>query len=750
MPESAQSVSPAGPTKVAGHSIVHLPAHVQQWIAGVIDDPAVHDGLLGFENLRAYQWEAVMAAAARVLKTVEPLLITLPTGAGKSWVIAALASVLRSMVAARTGKPKKVLVLAHSKELVQQNADKMVSAGYNATIYAAGLKQRDASGDIVFGSRQTVINALDELNSADYEFAAVFVDEAHSMPAQTQQIIDALRQINSNLRVIGLTATPYALGKGYVFARDSFRALPALRDTYTRNPYFAERVYDKCPHELIDDGYLSPPVLGAVSDAYNVEGLERTVGGGFSEASNNKVFVEGQENLTKRIVKEVKDKAKTRNGCMFFAQNREHAAQILSFLPKRASALVDSKTKAKDRDRIIGQFKAGKLKYLVTVQALSTGFDAPNVDLIAVLRHTESQALFQQIIGRGLRLCPEIGKKDCLILDYARNLPPDGDLFTPIVELGVPNDAGGSIEMLDVVCPDCGGNNQFRKAAWPSDTDITPTGFLYYLSDQKMVVSADNQPVAGHLGTQCQQWLESPDDQTLKRCTYTWGSIICPRCERRNSHRNDFCHSCEMPLSRRAKMLTMQVSRDEHYAHRLVRVVHGSGPWLFPGRSASRGAPTLRISLAVQELPYLVPADPPTRGRKRKDDEDVNKSQERWLPHGLQMVRPEPFKLTAWLNPTIKNVGAQTSWQAFMRYAQGHQLRKGDWSQYKDASDLLSALADDRSELAFEMPRYLIYQKNVVTQGKDSEEKVFFNLVSLHKDHPEQELVNSRPKRESV
>jgi len=362
-----------------------LPAHVQKWIELVRHDADVRAALVGFEKLRPYQAQAVLATVFRIRKTLEPLLITLPTGAGKSWVIAALASVVQRIATVNSGKQKKVLVLAHSKELVQQNYQKIVEAGYRATIYSSGLQQRDASGDIVFGSRQTIINALDEFAGMDYEFAAVFVDEAHSMPSQTRDIIDGLRRINPNLRVIGLTATPYAMGKGYVFARDSYRNLPELREVYTRNPYFAERVFDKCVHELIAEGFLSPPILGTISDHYNTEGLERTAGGSFTEASNNAVFVTGQGNLTKRIVAEVKEKSKDRNGVMFFAQNREHARQVLSFLPAEKAALVDSGTKSADRDRYIADFKEGKLKYLVTIAALATGFDAPNVDFYKTL-----------------------------------------------------------------------------------------------------------------------------------------------------------------------------------------------------------------------------------------------------------------------------------------------------------------------------------------------------------------------------
>ncbi|WP_273208727.1 DEAD/DEAH box helicase [Marinobacter subterrani] len=725
-------------------SFDHLPDHVAGWIESVVDDPAVVQGLKGFENLRPYQSEAVLAAAARVRKTKDPLLITLPTGAGKSWVIAALASVVRNMATANTGKRKKVLVLVHSKELVQQNYLKMREAGYHATVYAAGLQQRDGSGDIVFGSRQTVVNAVEEFAELDYEFSAVFIDEAHSVPKQTRDILDALRAINPNLRVIGLTATPYALGKGYIFAQDTFRGLPPLREVYTRAPFFAERVYDKCPHELIDEGYLCPPMLGTISDAYDTRGLERSAGGSFTEASSNAVFVKGQGDLTKRIVKEVKDKAKTRKGVMFFAQTREHARQILSFLPKKQSALIDSGTKDRDRDRLIDEFKRRKLKYLVTVAALATGFDAPGVDLIAVLRHTESQAFFQQIIGRGLRLCPETGKRNCLVLDYAQNLAPDGDLFTPVIELGEPGGAR-HVPMVDVICPDCGGENRFRKASWPQDTTMTDTGFLVDTNKHTLLMSRDKKPVAGHMGVQCGNLLERPGADRLTRCGFTWGAVICPRCERRNSHRTDFCLACEAPLSRRAQILTLTASRDETYAHRLARVVSQSRYWLYAGKSSRAGEPTLRISLTIQELPYLEPADAPRRGRPSKEEsEEPNRDE--WVPAGLKLVRPEPFAMVAWLNPTIKNRGAQTAWAAFTEYAKSHQQAQGKWDQYQDWDSLLKALENPNSDLRFARPNYLVYQKKTLADG----EKVFYNPISFHYQHPDIKDIGEPVERDQV
>lgn len=724
----------------------HLPDHVIRQIRSVIDDDAVVEGLKGFENLRDYQREAVLVTAARVKKTKEPLLITLPTGAGKSWVIAALASVVKAMTAANTGKTKKILVLAHSKELVAQNAAKMEEAGYHATIYASGLKQRDASGDIVFGSRQTVINAVGEFAEMDYEFSAVFIDEAHSVPRQTREILDALREINPNLRVIGLTATPYSLGNGYIYAQDTFRNLPPLREVHTRAPFFAELVYDTPAHLLIEQGFLTPPVLGSISDAYDTRGLERSVGGTFTEASSNAVFVDGQTNLTKRIVAEVLEKAKERNGVMLFAQNREHARQILSFLPAKESALVDSGTKDKERDDIIQKFKDRKLKYLTTVSALATGFDAPGVDLIAVLRSTESQALFQQIIGRGLRLCPEIGKRDCLVLDYAQNQSADGDLFTPVIELGVPTDTGGGAPMIEVTCPKCQGENTFRKARWPQDTEMNDNGFLFHSETRKLLLSGDKKPIAGHLGVQCNELIEQPGTDRLTRCDYTWGAIVCPRCQRLNSHRQDFCQACEQPLSKRARRMTITASRDQSYTHRLVRVVNNPKIWLYPGKSASAGNPTLRVSLQVQELPYLTPADPPKRGRKSREEQESDDAQPDWLPPGYLLVRPEPFKLVAWLNPTVRHAAAQASWNALKEYACINEWTARKWDSYGSVEPLMEALASPNSNFYLKRPNYLVYQARVV--GKPESEggegtRTFYNLISFHRQHPNAEEVDT-------
>jgi DNA repair protein RadD len=156
--------------------------------------------------------------------------------------------------------------------------------------------------------------------------------------------------------------------------------------------------------------------------------------------------------------------ARDRRGVMFFAATVQHAQEVHASLPPELSAIVTGSTPKGERDSILRRFVSRQIKYLVNVSVLTTGFDAPHVDLIAILRKTESVGLLQQIIGRGLRLCE--GKTDCLVLDYTTNLDdhcPDGDLFAPTIRAGKASDDGTGACAAE--CEWCGYVNEFLRSA---------------------------------------------------------------------------------------------------------------------------------------------------------------------------------------------------------------------------------------------------------------------------------------------
>ena len=159
-------------------------------------------------TLRPYQQDAVNATLNHFRRHAEPAVIVLPTGAGKSLVIAELARLARG----------RVLVLAHVKELVEQNHGKYQAYGLEADIFAAGLQRKESQRKVVFGSVQSVARNLAQFDSA---FSLVIVDECHRISdddnSQYQQIFSHLRQHNPQLRLLGLTATPFRLGKGWIY-----------------------------------------------------------------------------------------------------------------------------------------------------------------------------------------------------------------------------------------------------------------------------------------------------------------------------------------------------------------------------------------------------------------------------------------------------------------------------------------------------------------------------------------------------
>ena len=115
--------------------------------------------------------------------------------------------------------------------------------------------------------------------------------------------------------------------------------------------------------------------------------------------------------------------------------------------------MVLGDTSTEERDSVIEQFKAQRIKFLVNVSVLTTGFDAPHVDIIAILRPTESVSLYQQIVGRGLRLSE--GKTDCLVLDYT-GVPHD--IFSPQIADRRPTKESLPVK---VDCPRCHHQNDF-------------------------------------------------------------------------------------------------------------------------------------------------------------------------------------------------------------------------------------------------------------------------------------------------
>ena len=466
-------------------------------------------------KLRPYQQEAVDATLRHFRQSGESAVIVLPTGAGKSLVIAELARLAR----------RKILVLTHVKELVEQNHAKYQSYGLTGGIFSAGLKRKESQHQVTFASVQSVSANLDQFRD---EYSLVIIDECHRVSgddtSQYQRIIELLRQQNDALKVLGLTATPYRLAMGWIY-RYHYRGFVrgCSNESDGQDKPFQHCIYELPLSYMINRGYLTKPELvDAAVAQYDFSALAQDRFGDYAEKDVNQLLSK-HKRVTRAIIEQVMELAAERQGVMIFAATVEHAQEITGYLPEHQTALVTGATGLKDRDLLIQRFKQRQLKYLVNVSVLTTGFDAPHVDFIAILRPTQSVSLYQQIVGRGLRL--DEGKRDCLVMDYAGN---SVNLHHPEVGEAKPNPDS---EPVQVFCPGCG----FANIFWG-------------------ITDSDGR-VIEHYGRRCQGLLEpaeadSPAGQKRRpeQCDYRFRFKECPHCGGENDIAARNCQQCRKAI----------------------------------------------------------------------------------------------------------------------------------------------------------------------------------------------------------
>ena len=486
-------------------------------------------------KLRDYQQGAVDTTKSHFKKSKTSAVLELATGAGKSLIIAEIANWLRQV------SGKKVLCLQPQKELCQQNYDKYLATGNRASIYCASISsKKDMLQDVVYGSPQTVSRSLDKFGA---QFGAVIVDEAHRTDDTVKKIINKIKSENPLVRILALTATPYRMGTGYIYGVDIDNK--TLDEESTVNPFYGKLIYQVLAPYLIDNGYLTPPTTQATLSHYDTSELKTKSNGEFTAKSLEQAFT-GQGRKTARIVEQIVEAAHNRQGVMIFAATIQHANEVMESLPD-SKAIVTGQTKKAERESIINRFKAKQFKYLVNVAVLTTGFDAPHVDLVAVLRATESASLFQQIVGRGLRL--EDGKDDCLIMDFAENIERhelEDNLFAPKITTSIKSGESFNIEAL---CQTCGLVNEFTGRSDPDFKDFEVDANGYYIDLMGTRVETEKgQYMPAHYGRRCNgNHLVKGEFQ---RCEERWSVKVCEKCEHENDIAARYCSnkSCKAEL----------------------------------------------------------------------------------------------------------------------------------------------------------------------------------------------------------
>jgi DNA repair protein RadD len=359
---------------------------------------------------RQYQTEAAAAVHEHICTKQTNPCVVLPTGSGKSVVMASL--IQRWMMDAphvRGG------VLAHRKELVDQNHGKLLAAYPEGDIgiFSAGLGRRDYDSSITFASIDSIFKRAGEFQPFDF----LFVDEAHRIPpsgeGKYRTFINECKKYNPQLRVVGWTATSFRMNCGPICHKDHI---------------LNEICYEAKITDLIDQGFLSKLRSKVGLCQPDLNGVRRNSGGDYivkslAAATNHRDIVSTAVAEACRIMA-----AEGRKSAIFFCVSIDHCKRVSEELKKHGvhAPCITGKTRQDVRDNLIRSFKTQKLKAICCVNVLTEGFDAPHIDCIILLRPTLSPGLFSQMVGRGLR--PFRDKTDCLVLDFAGCIDEHGPL----------------------------------------------------------------------------------------------------------------------------------------------------------------------------------------------------------------------------------------------------------------------------------------------------------------------------------
>lgn len=380
--------------------------------------------------LRPYQSEAVDAVWSHLRSKTSHPVVVVPTAGGKTPIMATLCR------DATTKWNRRVVVLAGAKELLEQTERTLrnTAPDLRVGVYSAGLGKRQLDGQVTVAGIQSIYRKACDFDPPP---DLVLVDEAHQIPpsgdGMYRTFFKELRTCNPRFRVVGLTATPYRTGFGPVVGPDCL---------------FDEVCYEVGVKELVEAGWLSKLVS---KNALQIDTSHLHV-------QRGEFVAEEAEDLMMRLVeaacRELVALAAGRKSILVFCQSVKHAEAIerkIGELTGDDTAIVVGESLDFERASAIRRFKDGSLRWLVNVNVLTTGFDAPNIDCVGLLRPTMSPGLYYQMVGRGFRLCD--GKTDCLVLDFGSNIKRHG----PVDEIvaGHRPKPGGDGKPKTKTCPEC-------------------------------------------------------------------------------------------------------------------------------------------------------------------------------------------------------------------------------------------------------------------------------------------------------
>jgi len=397
-------------------------------------------------------------------------LLGLPCRSGKSLIIAGI--IKRAFeIYSKT----RIVMVTDVKELVVNSYNDLLAYWPNSPvgILSAGLKSKDIHYPIIYGTLQTVVNY--DLGYRDF----LIIDESQMVSdkeqSQYQQIIAQLKKRNPFLRVIGMSATNYRQGSGCL----------------TNGSVFSDIVFNMCNIEgyayLLAQGYIVPVISKRTINFIDTTGIGRGQDGDFNKRQLEELS--DNNDLNYKMMQESCYYGRDRRSWIVYANGIKHAEDLNQMLNEKfgvSSTVVHSKMPSHLRDQRIAAYDAGEYRCLVNKDILTKGYNNKNIDLLIMTRATMSVPLWVQIGSRGMT--PALGKTNCLLLDFGRNVERLGRIDNPLIPKGRGKgppeeppvkecEACGVYNFLSArFCEACGAEFKFREKLIGTAGKIEPMG----------------------------------------------------------------------------------------------------------------------------------------------------------------------------------------------------------------------------------------------------------------------------------
>lgn len=456
-------------------------------------------------QLREYQRHCYIAMGEAIKESTQPFFVDVSVGGGKSLLIAALCARFQEL-------DREVLVISRQGEIIEQNAEELWKCGVKNSIYSASLGIKKKAYKILVGTEGTIARALDN-DLKNIIPTALIIDEAHMVgfdedESQYMFIINELLSRNKNMRIIGLTGSPYRGQNSMV------------------GQFWEKCIYKISTEDLQKQGYLVPVFFGAETSNYDLKEFQRTSEFGMSDYSQKELQamqrkITADENLTKTIIDEVIELTKDRNAVMITGAGRRHLEQIASFLPADSWVIITDKTTTKERRKSLKQIDEQKKKFLLQIGCMTTGYNQPLLDTSVIMRKIGSLTLLIQLLGRIMRILPQaliddgVIKHDGLVLDYSATMDEMGEIYqNPFLEAA--QLAKAKRENFLIPCPICNTDNSkySRRCLGNDNTTIDGRCEWFWSFNQCLKCNTKNDPTSKECRF-CKAILKDPNENLI-------------------------------------------------------------------------------------------------------------------------------------------------------------------------------------------------------------------------------------------